>query len=131
MSRASVVARGRTFAEAGMVDACVIRRRTGESTGPGGVITPTWSTLYTGRCRVQIPDNAAGSGDTVGEAYLVVERRHIQLPMSVTGLAEGDRLTITSAGHDADLVGKVYALRDIPAKTDATARRVTGLEVTS
>jgi hypothetical protein len=58
-------------------------------------------------------------------------RREVQLPMSATGLREGDRITITASALDPDLVGKVYVIRDVEAKTHLTARRVTVLEVTS
>ncbi len=132
MSRESVRARGQAAAEAGMVDTCTIRRLVSKDPGAGGVMSKTWLELYAGPCRVQIPGIiGTGSGEDVGEAYRVIERRSIQLPMSLTGLAEGDELTITAAADDADLVGKRYILRDIPAKTDATSRRVTALEVTS
>ncbi|HEY9484190.1 MAG TPA: DUF6093 family protein, partial [Micromonosporaceae bacterium] len=54
MSRASVLARGRAAALAGMVDACLIERMTGTTTDPDtGQVTETWSTTYTGPCRVQ------------------------------------------------------------------------------
>jgi hypothetical protein len=129
VSREKALAGGQELAEAGMTDACVVERRTGETTGAGGVITPTRSTLYTGKCRVQ--SNAlTRQGSDIGEAYVVVERHEVQLPMSVTGLREGDQITITASG-DADLVGRVYTVRDVLRKTHLTARRVTVLEVTS
>jgi hypothetical protein len=130
MSRDSVLRLGRRAAEAGMVDACVIRRRTGETVGADAVVTPTWATLYTGKCRVQIRAEA-GQGEEVGEAYRVIERREVQLPITAAGLAEGDRIEITASAHDPELVGKVYAVRDVPAKSEATARRVGVIEVTS
>jgi hypothetical protein len=130
MSRESATLRGRAAAEIGMQDACTITRETGETTGPGGVITPTTATLYTGKCRVQFKP-MEGSGMDVGEAYLLLVRREVQLPMSATGLREGDQITITASALDPDLVGKVYVIRDIEAKTHLTARRVTVLEVTS
>jgi hypothetical protein len=124
------ISRARQLAETLMVDACVITRQTGETTGAGGVITPTYSTLYTGKCRVQFKP-MQGNGADVGEAYLLLVRREVQLPMSVTGLLEGDRITITASALDPDLVGKVYVVRDVEAKTHLSARRVTVLEVTS
>lgn len=130
MSIVTAVLRGRALAEQLMVDTCVIRRKTGESTGAGGVITPTYSTLYTGICRVQSQPQTQ-TGTDVGEAYLVLERHEVQLPMSVTGLAEGDQITITASVLDPDLVGRVYAVRDVARKSHLTARRVTVLEVTS
>jgi len=121
--------KGRAAAERLMTDACVIKHKTGETTGAGGVVTPAWSTLYTGKCRVQ--SNAiTRQGADVGEAFVIVERHEVQLPMSVLGLLEGDQITVTASG-DADLVGRVFTVRDVLRKTHLTARRVTVLEVTS
>jgi Family of unknown function (DUF6093) len=129
MSIEAAIQRGRAAAEALMVDACVIKHKTGESTS-GGVITPTYSTLYTGKCRVQVKA-PAGQGQNAGEAFLVVERHEVQLPMTVTGLREGDQITITASALDPDLVGRVYVVRDVLRKSHLTSRRVTVLEVTS
>jgi hypothetical protein len=131
MSIESALARGRAAAEALQVDTCVIKRKTGETTGAGGVITPAWTTLYTGqKCRVQ-SIALADQGTTVGEAYRIVKRPEVQLPIAVTGLLEGDVITITASVLDPDLVGRVYTVRDVLTKSQATARRVTVLELTS
>jgi len=132
MSIEGAVARGRALAERLMVESCVIKRRTGETTGAGGVITPTYGAdLYTGRCRVQVTYKRPGEGVNVGEAYLVLERHEVQLPVSVTGLAEGDQITITASVLDPDLVGRVYVVHDVLRKSHLTSRRVTVIEVTS
>jgi hypothetical protein len=129
MSASTAALKGQAAAERNMVDACVVKHKSGETTGAGGVVTPTYSTLYTGKCRVQ--SNAlTRQGSDIGEAYVIVERHEVQLPMSVTGLQEGDQITITASG-DADLVGRVFTVRDVLRKTHLTARRVTVLEVTS
>jgi hypothetical protein len=131
MSIESLLARGRAAAERLMVDACVIRRKTGESPGPGGVITTTYGPdLYSGKCRVQTKTET-GAATTVGEATVYVGRHEVQLPITVTGLAEGDHVEITASVSDPDLVGKVFTVRDITAKTHLTARRVVVTEVTS
>lgn len=131
MSLEATLAEGRAFAESLMVDACVVKHKTGESTGAGGVITPTFSTLYTGKCRVQVAAKTPGHGVDIGEAYLVVERHQVQLPMTVVGMQEGDQITITASALDPDLVGRVYAVHDVLRKTHLTSRRVTVLETTS
>jgi hypothetical protein len=130
MSVEIALARGQAAAERLMTDACVIKHKTAESVGAGGVISPVWSVLYTGqKCRVQ--SNAlTRQGQDIGEAYVIVERHEVQLPVSVVGLQEGDQITITASG-DADLVGRVFTVRDVLRKTHLTARRVTVLEVTS
>jgi hypothetical protein len=43
----------------------------------------------------------------------------------------GDVVTITAAGRDQDLVGRVLRIRDLMTKTDSTARRVQVEEITS
>ena len=132
MSAQTVIVRGRRVAEALMVDACTIRRRTGEATDPSsGVITPTYGAdLYSGKCRVQ-QRQLGGQGQNVGEAYVIVERYEVHLPMSVTGLLEGDQITITASALDPDLVDRVFIVRDVAAKSHLTARRVGVTEVTS
>lgn len=124
MSIASVLARGRAAAEARMVDACLIRAITGESTGPGGVVTPTFATVYSGRCEVQQPD-AQARQEEAGEAYLLMSRRQLKLPVATsTGVRADQLVTITACIHDPDLVGKVFVVRDEFAKSHATSRRV-------
>lgn len=130
MSAASVLARGRAAAEALMVDACTIRRVTSQSTGAGGVVTPTYSTLYTGKCRVQ-QDKAQAQQQDPGEAAVLMLRLEIQLPMSVTGLQAEDVVTITASAHDPDLVGRVFIIRDLAHASHKTARRVQVMEKTS
>lgn len=130
MSAASVLARGRAAAEALMVDTCTICRITDESTGSGGVVTPNFTTLYTGKCRVQQVRAKANEVDA-GEAYLLMLQLEVQLPMSVTGLQAEDQVTVTASVHDADLVGRVFFIRDLAHKTHATARRVQVQEKTS
>ena len=131
MSRATVLARGRVAAEAGFVDSCTIRRITGSTTDPNsGVITPTYSTLYIGKCRVQQAQAQAPPTDA-GEAYLLLLRLEVQLPMTVTGLRVSDEITIDTSAHDPDLVDRVFLVRDLAHKSHATARRVQVTEKTS
>lgn len=120
-----------------MVDTCTIRRVTGESTGPGGVITPTYQVLYgpdvephNGKCRFQQLD-AQAVEQSPGEQYALMLRMQVQLPMSVTGLQAEDQVTCDSSEEDPDLPGRVFLLRDLAHKTHATMRRVGIQERTS
>lgn len=107
-----------------MVDACEIRRRTGETVDDTtGEVTATYTDVYDGRCRVQQAGAQAGSEEP-GEAYVLMLRLEVQLPMSVTGLEVGDEIEVTASVHDPDLVGRVFLVRDLAHKTHATARRV-------
>lgn len=129
MSAASVLARGRAAAERLMADTCTVRRRTGEATGPGGVVTPTYEVLYTGRCRVQQQVATASTSD-VGEDMLLMLRLEVQLPMSLTGLRTEDEINIDTSAADPDLPGRVFVVKDLAHKTHATARRVGVVERT-
>lgn len=130
MSALSAAQRGQAAAERLMLDTCTIKRKTGETTS-GGVVTPTWSTLFSNqKCKVQSV-GLADQGTTVGEAFKIVKRPEVHLPVTVTGLQPDDVITITASALDPDLVGRVYVIRDVLAKSYATARRVNVLEVTS
>lgn len=126
---AALLARGRRAAEALMVDACTIRRRTGETVGPGGVVTPTYTTVYSGRCRWQQQAAQAAQQD-VGEDYMLMLRLEVQLPMSVTGVQTEDEIVCDSSTHDPDLVGRVFVVRDLAHKSHATSRRIGVVERT-
>lgn len=129
MSRESLIARGQAAAERGMADACTIRRRTGSVPGDfSGVPVETWLALYAGKCRIQQGIAQAAEQD-VGEDYQLQLRVVLQLPITVTALDVGDEVTIVTS-RDADLAGRVFLVRDLMHKTDATARRVGVVERT-
>jgi hypothetical protein len=123
VSRASLIARGQAAAEAGMRDTCVIRRvATSVTDQTTGVPARTYADVYSGRCRIQQRSTNATRVD-VGQDSVLLLGVELQLPMSVTGLEVGDQVTIT-ASADGDLIGRVYLVRDLFHKTEATARRV-------
>jgi len=131
MSRDTVLARGRAIAERAFIDTCTIRRRTGETTDDlTGAVTPTYSTVYTGTCRIQ-QSIAQGQRVESGEASVVVLRRELQLPVVASAaVRHGDEATITASVNDPALVGRVFVLRDEHSKSEATARRMTCEEPT-
>lgn len=131
MSRESVLARGRSAAEAGMVDACTITRKTGRTTDTTtGQVTDTTATLYTGKCRVQ-QAQAQAQREDAGEDRLLLLRLEVQLPVDGTeGLKVGDAITITASVHDPDLPGRVFTVHDLAHATHKTARRVQCVERT-
>lgn len=131
MSAASITLRGRIAAEALMVDACVVTRKTGETTNTDtAAVTPVIATLYTGKCRVQIMATGHVREQDVGESYILLLRIDVHLPMSVTGLATEDLITITASALDPDLVGRKFRIRYLSHKTHMTARRLRAEEVT-
>ncbi|WP_210887967.1 DUF6093 family protein [Micromonospora sp. C41] len=126
----ALLARGRAAAEALMVDACEVRRRTGEGSDDDGNVVVTYEDVYEGRCRVQQRSTQAAQED-VGEDFQLMLRLEVHLPMSVVGLEAGDEVKVTASVHDPDLVGRVFLVRDLAHKSHATARRVGVTERTS
>lgn len=125
MSVASALARGRAAAERLMVDTCVIRREAGRTGDADGVVTKTYTQLYSGRCRFQQPGGQARASDA-GETYTLMLRLEVQLPMTAGGFEPGDEV-LPDTSVDADLPGRVFLVRELAHKTHATARRL-GLE---
>jgi hypothetical protein len=132
VSAATALARGRAAAQALMVDACTVKRKTGEATDrDSGQTTPTWTTLYTGACRVQQSQlGAASTPADPGEAAVRLVAYELQLPVAGTaGIREGDVATITASALDADLVGRVFTVTGTAHATHKTARRLQVQEV--
>jgi len=130
MSASTVLARGRAAAIALMVDACTIQHVTGSTTNTTtGQVTPTYSTVYTGACKIQ--GGQSDSGQDVGEAHLAVLSLTVHVPISVTGVVETDVVTITACVNDPELVGRVFRVLGPVHKSYATARRLPVIEVTS
>lgn len=116
-----------------MVDTCVIRRRTGETTDPNtGQTTPTYSTVHTGKCRVKMTTtlsvNPSQDRET-GQQSITVTQMLLQVPFSVTGIQVEDEVEIT-ASLDPDLVGRKLRVDGPFGQTHATMRRYLVEEVT-
>lgn len=128
---APALARGRQAAEALMVDACTITRTTGETTDTDtGVVTPTTSTVYTGRCRVQQSQLGADSTPAApGEVSVRLVAFEVQLPMSVEGLRVQDVVTIDTSVLDPDLVDRQFVVLGLAHGTHKTARRIQVQEI--
>jgi hypothetical protein len=126
VSAATALARGRTAAEALMVDACTITRRTGQTTDDlTGAVTPATTTVYTGPCKVQTSGSGAmGRRYDVAETTVVMLRLELHLPMATSAaVARGDLVTVTASATDPGLVGRTWHIHDLSHKSWATARR--------
>lgn len=108
-----------------MVDTCTIQRQTGSTTDPTtGVVTPTWSTIYNGPCRVQEHGGYPRDINTAPDQPQLAVSRELQLPVSTSGsVRAGDRWTSTACPNDAAMVGRTAWLRGQPSKSEATSRR--------
>jgi hypothetical protein len=118
-----ILAAGRTAAESLMQDACTITRVTGQTLNDTtGAWTDTVTTVYTGKCRLQVRAQAVAALPQAGEREVVAFMAELQLPMSAVPQV-GDKATITASTHDAALVGRVFRVRELMHKTHLTARR--------
>lgn len=110
-----------------MVDACTIKRLASSITNPTtGAVTPTYTPLYAGPCRVQVLSQMAGnSARSIGDQDITQLWMTVQLPVVGTeGLRERDLVEITACAHDADLVGRVLTIHEMHHKSEATSRRI-------
>jgi hypothetical protein len=133
MSAASVLARAQAAALALMVDTCTIRRLASTSTdSETGVITPTYTTVYSGACKVQArqPQSNARPHD-LGEAAILVAHLELHLPMTATGVASDDLVNITASAHDPELLARSWHITSLAHKSFLSARRFSMTEVTS
>lgn len=122
MSVPRLVARGRSFAERVMVDACTITRvANGAFNATTGNYAQTTSTLYTGVCRVKGPSagNAAPQEVDAADAEQVRTRQTVVLPHGEAATVdEGDIVTLTSGA----LTGQTFTVVGVVDATTMTAR---------
>lgn len=125
MSATSALLRGRVAAERLMLDTCTVKRLSGQVNTPDtGQVVNTYTTVYSGKCKVQQADRSGvARPQSVGEAEVFMSRLQLHLPISATGVTSDDIATITASALDPDLVGKVFHVREPSAKTFLTARR--------
>lgn len=110
-----------------MVDTCTITRSGGSASqdeATGREVPAAASTVYAGKCRLQLEDVQAEHPEA-GERVATVQRTVVSVPAAVTGVRPGDLVTVTASAIDPALVGQVLRVRDVAAKTYLTARRMT------
>lgn len=129
MSATSITLRGRIEAEALMVDTCTITRVVSTTTDPDtGVVTPTYSTIYTGKCRLKLAV-AVARPLKAGEAQEFSQHPILSLPATTTGVLVDDILTITASLLMPSLVGRVFHVRAQPGQSHMTAARFEVMEI--
>lgn len=125
---------GRDWAEALMVDQCVIRRQTGLVTDPvTGDVSPTYETVYptaadiaagnNGKCKVQAISNRVLAKDAAMHEYMI-QRFDLDVPVSAVGIQPNDEAVIVVSPFDADLTGRAYRITGPASKSISTARRL-------
>lgn len=120
----------REQAESMMVDTCAI-------TIAGSKVwdedNGKWTTgedeIYNGKCRVQ-STLTNENNPNAGERNWTVQSDSLQLPMSVTGIPIGAKVTALTSEFDPDLPGRVFLVAALAHKTHMTARRYRVEEIT-
>ena len=107
-----------------MTDACVVTRANSPLLNTTtGAITDTPTTVYTGKCRFKAQQSTTPRDVGADKAAVPEVLPIVSVPVSVTAIREGDRVTIT-ASNDPGLVGKVLIVRTVLGGTYITARRL-------
>ncbi len=118
----------RAEAEGRMVDACTITAA-GEGDTTFDPDTGTYTdaadtTVYTGKCEVQISDGLTAEQSEAGGTQIGVVRVTVKIPVSATAVHRGHVVTITAATNDPTLVGQRFTVIGGHGKTYATSRRL-------
>ena len=131
MSATSATLAGRRKAEALMVDTCRIKRAGSPTVDPEtGVITPNYTIIYTGKCRLKLPV-AIARPDIVGEAQQFLQHPILSVPASTTGVLVDDIVDYLTSLLMPQLVGAVFHVRGLPGQSHMTAARFEVMQVTS
>jgi len=109
-------------AESLMIDQCVVERATGEVTDPvTGIVSEGWESVYSGKCKVQ-SRTAVATEPMAGGHRFTIEQLMVHLPVSAQSRLD-DRVTVTSAVMDPDLVGLRFRLTELARGSYRTADR--------
>jgi hypothetical protein len=122
MDAAGITTRLRRLDESTMVDACTVKRLTGTTTDNDGNITPTFSTIFTGPCRV-VRGGTLGAEAAAAGAVVVEARDTVNVPITAVGIEVDDVITITASQLDPDLVGRYWRIAQPSRATYLTSRQ--------
>ena len=131
MQAEEIVYAGRAVAERLMTDTCTVQRQTSSSMSETTlVVTPVYSTLYTGKCRVR-EETAGDLSIDVGQRAGSVRSYTVSVPMSAIAFAPDDLVTITASGLDDAQPAVTLRVLGVTHGSQITARRFRCQEVTS
>lgn len=115
---------GRALAESLMVDTCRIERPGEAVTDPEtGVVSPSFTLVYEGPCKVQ-QTLAQSSSVEVGGAVFTAQDTRLDIPVGAGPVAPGDRATMLTGAYNPALVGNVYRVTDLFETSLQTAQRL-------
>ena len=124
----------RAHAESLMVDMVLVERPDGTTLDPDTLEeVPAFTSVVSSRGRVQRPGSLSPRESLSGGFEFGVNTVLVQLPLSVSGVLKGDRVTVTALGPttDPDLLGMVATVRANLTKTHPTKRTLACEEVSS
>lgn len=116
-------------AESLMRDTCLVREVTGTVTNPDATVTPTYSTVYEGQCKIQ-SRQPYPSTPNAGEHNWTLVTMELHLPVAGSGSVVTDQLVDILSATDPANVGRQFRVRSGDRKTFQTAARFLVEEVT-
>lgn len=123
VSLESVLRDGRAAFERRMRATCLIRRVTGSTINEWGTETPTYITVYAGKCYTRYPGMAFEQNPEVGGFNLTVSRLVLRIPFGPV-VKPGDVVTIVSDVDNPQMVGSKLRVASMDDQSQATAQRV-------
>lgn len=132
MSVQTAMVDGRAMATRILTDSCTITRQEGDpqfDDDTGKYTYPDPTTVYQGRCRIQIRTEAVES--SAGERTNLVQSSELQLPVTddTDTIVPGDVAEITDSPWSAALVGRKFTVSDRFDKSHSVMRRLQVQEV--
>lgn len=113
---------GRKTAEALMESTCVIKRKSGTAEDGNGVVTDTFTTIYSGKCRLRMPDAHPNTVVAAGQS-IEVQSPILSIPVTASGSGsvKSDDIATVSSPLDGNTV--VCRIAGFHTQTHSTARR--------
>lgn len=123
MSAQSIALAGQRAAEMRMVDTCRVERNGNPVTDPDtGKVTPSKTTVYTGKCEIQASVTRVMES-TSAEHQFGMMRSEAKFPMSAGPFRMNDYVTITASAISPQMVGMVFRISGVQPKSFQTAQR--------
>jgi hypothetical protein len=117
---AGAIAFGQRMAESLMVDTVVVRRRGAQAEDEDGELAWTYTTIYTGPCRLVLRSGVVNDVDAQSQ-LLAIQQPRLDVPVAGTdGVKAGDEFEIT-AGETVGVAGRIAGRFDQSLRT---ARRL-------
>jgi len=105
------LARGRAAHLQVMLDTCIVQHPTGQALDANDVLVPTFTTVYTGQCRVKA--FRMGHQTEAGQVAIQMRGYDVQIPWDAPGqVLRSDVLTVT-ASDDAWVVGRPLTVTEV------------------